>query len=265
MSYFLSGSAAESVMSLSERGAGPFEPAALFADARAILALPHVRRIVPFYLAAAIVLFGFGFAFNPIQDVLLMVALVIVGYVPIEYLLHRYVFHSLHYLAPRSVARAWIRVHYAHHRSPSQEDVILGSPPMFLGLLVALNIPIALIAPRLCLPYSAMIFTVFALYEIVHYSAHTGYAVTSRYFRWRRKLHLLHHYHDDKANFGILTSIMDRIVGTLRVTRADTRSPTAFNLGYFGSLMQKKPLVREEYERKYPDTKAPLEESAPKS
>jgi sterol desaturase/sphingolipid hydroxylase (fatty acid hydroxylase superfamily) len=72
----------------------------------------------------------------------------------------------------------------------------------------------------------------------------------------------LHHYHDDRANFGIVTSMIDKLVGSFRESKAETRSPTTFNLGYFGELMRRKPLVHEEYEKKYPNVRSPLEDTA---
>jgi sterol desaturase/sphingolipid hydroxylase (fatty acid hydroxylase superfamily) len=235
---------------------------AFLADVRTTVSVPEVGRAVPLYALASLVLFILSFVYNTPLQVLTTVVVVVVVYAPAEYLLHKYVLHSLEYLSPRIMARMWIRAHYAHHRAPAQQDVILASPPMFMLLLLILNAPVFLIDPSLCLPWSAAIVGAFSMYEIVHYSAHTGGQMTSRYFRKRRKLHLLHHYHDDRANFGIVTSVIDQMVGSLRESRADTRSPTTFNLGYFGELMRRKPLVREEYEKKYPDVRSPLEETS---
>lgn len=173
-------------------------------------------------------------------------------FLPAEYLLHRYALHSMIYLDSRWLARIWIRMHYAHHRVPDREDVILASP--FSGpILIAITNPpfMLLFGPLTIIPGAAIVLILFAFaYEPVHYAAHKNADFRSRYFRNRRRLHLMHHFHNEQRNYGICASLIDRVAGTHADRPADAeRSPSAMTLGYDGVLAQSKPLLRLEYER----------------
>jgi sterol desaturase/sphingolipid hydroxylase (fatty acid hydroxylase superfamily) len=48
-----------------------------------------------------------------------------------------------------------------------------------------------------------------------------------------RHLHMLHHFHNEKFDFGVTTPIVDVLFGTFRSDPAlIERSPTVNNLGY---------------------------------
>ena len=61
-----------------------------------------------------------------------------------------------------------------------------------------------------------------------------------------KRLHLAHHFHSERGNFGIMSFIPDRLFGTLyNAVRDMPRSPTTFNLGYDRAEAARYPFVAE--------------------
>ena len=121
----------------------------------------------------------------------------------IEYLFHRWIFHG-----PDSMYR---RGHDAHHLNPKGYDAL----PFFLpsAILLGLTALFALTMPRslACLLAGAIAFS-YVAYGLSHYIIH------ARRFRyaWLREWaanHHIHHHHPD-ANFGVTTSLWDRLLRT---------------------------------------------------
>jgi sterol desaturase/sphingolipid hydroxylase (fatty acid hydroxylase superfamily) len=233
--------------------ASPRGPALLTRDLPRILAYPELRRAIATYAALLLGLLAAALWFTPVEY---LAALVVIGWLlfpPTEYAVHRYVLHPLIYLDTRISARFWIRVHFAHHDHPSRTDVILASPISVVMLVLVLNVPIALVAgPSAVFAGTLAILLPFVFYEFVHFSIHAPIDYTSPYLQNRQRLHLLHHFHNEKRNYGICASIVDKIVGTYTYQIPDVdRSATARNLGYDEAVAREKPLVRIEYERRY--------------
>ena len=53
----------------------------------------------------------------------------------------------------------------------------------------------------------------YVLYEWFHWRSHVAPPRTS-YGRWVRRHHFYHHFHDPRANHGVLTSLWDHVFGT---------------------------------------------------
>jgi sterol desaturase/sphingolipid hydroxylase (fatty acid hydroxylase superfamily) len=162
------------------------------AAALAFLALGVHRFSGPFVVAAAMVIVGF------ITSGLL------------EYILHRWVLHG-----PLSIAR---RGHAQHHAEPRA----LISTPLFVIMTGALVIWGLL---GFVLPAGIAAFLVFGLYAGYNYFAvvhhvqhHPGNDLACvGYLRRHERHHHLHH-HRQVVNFGISTTIWDRLFGTFQPT-----------------------------------------------
>lgn len=226
---------------------------AFLRDATRLLALPELKRAFMGYAIASLCLLGAALWFTSLEAVIILLAIGWLLFPLTEYVVHRYVLHPLIYLDNSISARFWIRVHYAHHDRPSRSDVILASPFSVLMLISVLNIPVILIAgPGAFFAGALAIIVPFMFYEFVHFSAHTQIDCVSPYLLNRQRLHLLHHFHNENRNFGICSSLVDKLVGTHAPQFRDAeRSATARNLGYDEELARQKPLVRIEYERRY--------------
>ena len=125
----------------------------------------------------------------------------------LEYVLHRWVLHG-----PPSMAR---RGHAQHHAEPRA----LISTPLFVIMAGALAIW-GLLGP--VLPAGVAALLVFGLYARYNYFAlvhhvhhHRGKDLAC--VAYRRRLERLHH-HRQVVNFGISTTIWDRLFGTFQPT-----------------------------------------------
>ena len=124
-----------------------------------------------------------------------------------EYAIHRWIYH-----AGSTVASV---VHDRHHAEPG---TIIGSPFYYsLGIVGLHGIAVALLVdvPVALAFGGAMLFS-YGQQSLVHHSAHRypRVDVLGTHSRLRRH-HALHHAAGD-ANFGVSTSLWDRVFGTLR-------------------------------------------------
>ena len=163
-------------------------------------------------LAAALAFLAFGLhRFSGRWVVAGGVAVVgFMSYGLLEYVVHRWVLHG-----PPSLAR---RGHAQHHREPRA----LISTPVFVIMTEALTIWGLL---GLVLPAGLAAFLVFGLYAGYNYFAlvhhcqhHRGHDLARvAYLQRLERLHHLHH-HRQVVNFGISTTIWDRLFGTFQPT-----------------------------------------------
>lgn len=177
--------------------------------------------------------------------VLAAVATVVI-YPVVEYLVHRFVLHSrLLYRSPLT-AKVWKRIHYDHHQNPNDLSVLFGALYTTLPTIALITLPLgALIGGR---AGAAAAFAagcgVFAFYEFCHCVQHLPVTPQHRWLRDIKRRHLAHHFHNELGNFGITSSLVDRIVGTFYdPPNTRPKSPTVFNLGYAGPERERYPWV----------------------
>jgi sterol desaturase/sphingolipid hydroxylase (fatty acid hydroxylase superfamily) len=162
------------------------------AAALAFLALGLSRFSGPWVVAGGVALVGF------------------VSWGLLEYVVHRWVLHG-----PPSMAR---RGHAQHHAEPRA----LISTPLFVIMTGALAIWALL---GLVLPAGLAALLVFGLYAgynyfaiVHHWQHHCGNDLACvAYLRRLERRHHLHH-HRQVVNFGISTTIWDRLFGTFQPT-----------------------------------------------
>lgn len=126
----------------------------------------------------------------------------------VEYALHRWLFHSNSLLAGK--------VHASHHRDPQQPSALpfwssAVSAPVFFWLLTPATS--ALVAHFALCGFFAAYFS----YGVLHHLQHS-IRIRSIPFRWLRRrwaAHAVHHGRGD-VNFGVTTSLWDRVFGTYR-------------------------------------------------
>jgi 4-hydroxysphinganine ceramide fatty acyl 2-hydroxylase len=149
-------------------------------------------------------------------------AVVIAGFLSVgllEYVVHRWILHGPFSLATRG--------HAQHHAAPSA----LISTPVFVATIGALAVWGLL---RIVLPARIAALTVFGLYAgydyfaLVHYRQHHRRHGLAGVAYWRRleRLHHLHH-HRPMVNFGISTTVWDRLFGTFQATTEPVMNPSS--------------------------------------
>jgi sterol desaturase/sphingolipid hydroxylase (fatty acid hydroxylase superfamily) len=152
-----------------------------------------------------------------------------------EYVLHRFVLHStLLYRSPLTVS-LWRRIHYDHHADPDDLRVLFGALPTTLPIIAAVTLPIGQAISGVAGAAAAFGAGVACMlvYEFCHCLDHLRCGPRNRTLQAMRRRHLLHHFHNERSNFGITSFVCDRLVGTLYDSSAAVpRSETVFNLGY---------------------------------
>lgn len=139
----------------------------------------------------------------PLAGSLVCVAVGLFLWTLLEYGIHRYAFHGF-------------LPHSEHHESPKDPKFIVS--PLWLSggtsvlLWVIIRVPAGSWA-RSGLVLAAII-SGYLLYEAVHLRIHANEA-GGRVLTELRKRHYYHHFADDHFCYGVLTSLWDRVFGSL--------------------------------------------------
>lgn len=131
-----------------------------------------------------------------------------VAWTAAEYGLHRFAMH-----VPRGRGLASTE-HLKHHAdvtyfSPASKKAASAAGSTAVVYPVAASIA----GRRRALPFTAGFLVTYYAYEIAHRRTHT-HPPANRYGRWARRNHLHHHFGAPLRNFGVTTSIWDRLFGT---------------------------------------------------
>jgi sterol desaturase/sphingolipid hydroxylase (fatty acid hydroxylase superfamily) len=166
----------------------------------------------------------------------------------LEYLIHRFAFHSqLAYKNPVT-ARLWRYLHYSHHMHPNDPRQFLGPPLFTIPLVLVVSLPIGWLvagAPGAGIAVALGVWLLIT-YEYTHGFVHMVAEPGSSFGRLLRRSHMLHHFHNEKGNFGITSPFFDIVFGTYYRAPADVeRCPTVRNLGYTAAQRQRYPWAGE--------------------
>jgi sterol desaturase/sphingolipid hydroxylase (fatty acid hydroxylase superfamily) len=130
-----------------------------------------------------------------------------------EYVLHRYVFH---YVGPAGwQRRVHFVIHGVHHDFPQDADRLV----MPLGASIPMGVVFyglfhAVLGPLLAGPLFAGFGLGYLVYDGTHYAIH-HFRMSSRYGRWIKRHHMVHHHTGEQARWGVSTPLWDWVFGTL--------------------------------------------------
>lgn len=82
----------------------------------------------------------------------------------------------------------------------------------------------------LTLAFATGLLTMFLLYEWKHYVAHRPIKPKTRFGRWVKKTHILHHFKNENYWYGVSTPFVDVLFGTLKDEKQVSTSKTAKDL-----------------------------------
>jgi sterol desaturase/sphingolipid hydroxylase (fatty acid hydroxylase superfamily) len=174
------------------------------------------------------------------------IAAIIAIYPFFEYALHRFVLHNRALYKSPLTASVWKRIHYDHHQDPNRLDVLFGHPSNTLLAVYGPSLPIgyAIGGWSGALACSSVAVAIFAFYEFCHCVQHLNFVPKNGWLRRIKKHHMAHHFHNETGNFGITTTFVDRLVGTLYQDRDQRpRSPHVYDLGYDAAEAERFPWV----------------------
>jgi sterol desaturase/sphingolipid hydroxylase (fatty acid hydroxylase superfamily) len=129
-----------------------------------------------------------------------------------EYWLHRLFFH-LPVIGPKT-ERMHFFVHGVHHDYPWDETRLVIPPGASLGLCVATFLAFRSIfgAEAMYGPFAGFVIG-YVHYDTVHWYIHAKVPKT-RFGRWLRREHLIHHFKDPTSRFGVSCPWLDFVFGT---------------------------------------------------
>lgn len=159
----------------------------------------------------------------------------LIAYPFVEYGVHRFILHGRYLYRSPWTAALWKRIHYDHHQDPNDIRVLFGALSTTLPTIAVATLPIGFIVAGL--PGVAVSFATglacFMVYELCHCMQHLRITPRNKFLRRIKRHHLLHHFHNEQGNFGITSTLCDRIFGSLYGSTEEVpASLTVSNLGY---------------------------------
>lgn len=140
-----------------------------------------------------------------------MLAVGIIFFWPVEYVIHRYLLHEFPKLMPKAYSG-----HVAHHQRPRETEYLL-TPNRFNLLGYVLFAIIGYIVTR-NIHYTAAFVTGVSLgqlyYEWTHFVSHRPITPMTPWGKRMKKRHLLHHYLDAEYWYGVSTPVFDHVMRT---------------------------------------------------
>jgi len=160
-----------------------------------------------------------------------------------EWAIHVYLLHAKPVrIRGRKFETVAARAHRAHHRDPTDLDMVLlyWWQAAFL-MVVAVPLTVGLGALILTLgagpvPLGALVSAAVAgycmvfVYEWTHFLIHTAYRPRSRVYKTIWRNHRLHHFKNEHFWHGITNNLSDRVLGTNPEAREVPKSRTARTL-----------------------------------
>lgn len=176
------------------------------------------------------------------------VAMAVFAYPLVWYCLHRWVLHSNWMFKVPALASTWKRIHYDHHQDPNHLEVLFGALHTTLPTIALVTLPIGWAIGGFGAAMAALAagLVTTCLYEFVHCIQHLAYKPKWKFVANMKRLHMAHHFHDERGNYGITNYFWDRVLGTFyERPERPKKSPTVFNLGYTEEVAETYPWVRE--------------------
>lgn len=129
-----------------------------------------------------------------------------------EYWFHRLFFH-LRVRGPRT-ERLYFFVHGVHHDWPWDRSRLVMPPSVSitLGVLTYFLFRAVWGEAAMWAPFGGFVLG-YVIYDSVHWYTHAG-KPRSRFFKWLRREHLVHHFRDSTTRFGVSCPWWDHVFGT---------------------------------------------------
>ena len=137
----------------------------------------------------------------------------------VEYLLHRFVFHFSPKNPSERMKRILFLMHGVHHAQPREKSKLVMPPVVSIPLAaIFYGLFLGVVGSLLKLPtYVDGIFAGFMLgyviYDMTHYALH-HFSFKGEYFVKLRRHHMAHHFKTHNQRFGVSTWLWDDVFGT---------------------------------------------------
>lgn len=130
-----------------------------------------------------------------------------------EYTLHRFLFH---YVGPRPwQRRLYFVLHGVHHDFPQDRDRLVmplgASVPMGIGFYLLFRVIVGTVVVD---PLFVGFGMGYLAYDGTHYATH-HFRMTSRWGKWIKRYHMIHHHTGANARWGVSSPLWDWVFGTM--------------------------------------------------
>jgi sterol desaturase/sphingolipid hydroxylase (fatty acid hydroxylase superfamily) len=148
-----------------------------------------------------------------------------------EYMTHRFIFHMK---PPKSafLLKLIKRIHYDHHVYPN--DLKLLFLPLWYSIpnMLIISSVFYLITRSLPLTvaFAVGLMCTLMVYEWKHYIAHRPIKPKTKFGKWLKKTHILHHFKNENYWYGVSNPVFDIVFGTSKDEKDVPTSETAKNL-----------------------------------
>ncbi|MBO1578503.1 sterol desaturase family protein [Bacillus sp. XF8] len=155
----------------------------------------------------------------------------IVFYTINEYVTHRFLFHMKPPKNPL-LLKMLKRLHYDHHVYPDDLKLLFlpvwySMPGFAIYLFILYGVTNHV---TITLSFGIGMIVMLLVYEWKHYIAHRPIRPLTRFGRWLKKQHILHHYKNENYWFGVSNPVYDFLFGTYKNGKDVELSRSARNL-----------------------------------
>jgi sterol desaturase/sphingolipid hydroxylase (fatty acid hydroxylase superfamily) len=140
-----------------------------------------------------------------------MVILGIIFWTFLEYGIHRFILHN---------GLIFSDAHNAHHANPK---ALIGTPTWLTVLIMVSGVyvpAVYFLHPAPGLAFSFGVTFGYLVYSFAHYSLHHWNVHNDDLFYSWKRIHALHHFGGNDANFGVTSSLWDHLLGTAAKKRS---------------------------------------------
>ncbi len=144
---------------------------------------------------------------------LFAVAMGVVLWTLLEYVLHRFLFHFVPDESSDFQKETLWLIHGVHHDYPWDGDRLVMPPTPAAVIAVALWFPLHWLFGPCFWAGAGGIVLGYVCYDLTHYHLHHGKPTTSL-GKWLRTYHLAHHFSAPNVRYGVTTPVWDLVFGT---------------------------------------------------
>ncbi len=194
----------------------------------------HLSRVRPWHVLVVWVPVALGFGAAAVRDPRVgplhaagWIALGVLAWTLLEYVLHRWVFHFRP--APGSELQHDVAflIHGVHHDWPHDPDRLVMPPLVAVLIALAVGVPLRAAVGAAVFPgVFAGLVAGYLWYDLTHYAVHHLKQRTAL-GKLQRRNHLVHHFAQPNARYGVTTPLWDVVFGTYPdATARDAHEPS---------------------------------------
>jgi sterol desaturase/sphingolipid hydroxylase (fatty acid hydroxylase superfamily) len=132
----------------------------------------------------------------------------------LEYVLHRWLFHFVPRPGSEPQEDFAFLIHGVHHDYPYDADRLVMPPAATAVFAIGVGWPLhSLVGPHYFAPVFAGLVGGYLWYDLTHYAVHHVRQHTA-FGKLQRRNHMLHHFKDSRARYGVTTPLWDVVFRT---------------------------------------------------